>query len=432
MNTFKRDLFGTDDNERLLDVQSSDLEFKEITERCKFNDTHTTKIKVSRDASVIQISDVVLTGSENKDNNTQATEELQQQKPFPTILKLIVDATQGDFFGSIDDTDQHENSPDQNNKEKDNIPTMLDIVENAKHTHGIDLDEKQMVAYKIICSSFLIQIMKDQASQCTDCNRQQHSALIEETTKALIKNGGKEQLIMFITGPAGAGKTTAVKLAQNFCEEFCNACAIPFDQYSFFFTAYTGAAASDSGGRTTLTSLKIPICGALKDADELTTSILHNVKILIMDEISFMTKQQLNNIDKRLQGIFNCAEPFGGMSVIFSGDFRQMEFGSVSNDQLLYTTHSKMEFENLLNAALILDNKHRFKDDPEFGEMLTDMWFDDLSIEQKEMINERFIADKSQLPKYLEDNCHYACPTNAERNAIAMNNFIKHIESTHR
>jgi len=30
----------------------------------------------------------------------------------------------------------------------------------------------------------------------------------------------KEQLIMFLTGSAGAGKTTAVKLAQRFCFEF--------------------------------------------------------------------------------------------------------------------------------------------------------------------------------------------------------------------
>ena len=33
--------------------------------------------------------------------------------------------------------------------------------------------------------------------------------------------GAKEQLIMFLTGSAGAGKTTAVKLAQHFCFEFC-------------------------------------------------------------------------------------------------------------------------------------------------------------------------------------------------------------------
>jgi hypothetical protein len=309
---------------------------------------------------------------------------------------------------------------------------MMDIIEQAKQRNGIDLDEKQLVAYKMICSSFLIQVLKDQASQCTDNDKQQQSILIQQTMKSLKDYGGKEQLIMFLTGPAGAGKTTAVKLAQKFCEEFCNACAIQFDQHTFFFTAYTGAAASDCGGRTTLSSLKIPIYGPLGDADELTTSILQNVKILIIDEISFMTKQQLNNIDKRLQGIFNCAEPYGGMSIIFSGDFRQMELGSLTNEQLLYTTHSKMEFENSLNAALILENKHRFKDDPEFGSMLTDMWFSDLSIEQKELINERFIADKTQLPRFLGDNCHYACPTNADRNAIAINNFIRHIESTHR
>jgi hypothetical protein len=114
---------------------------------------------------------------------------------------------------------------------------------------------------------------------------------------------------------------------------------------------------------------------------------------------------------------------------------------TIPNNGLIDGTHSiqtssgytdSNKFENLLNAALILENKHRFKDDPEFGEMLTDMWFDDLSIEQKEKINERFVRDKSDLPKYLDDNCHYACPTNAERNAIAMNNFIRHIENTHR
>ena len=33
----------------------------------------------------------------------------------------------------------------------------------------------------------------------------------------------KEQLLMFLTGSAGAGKTTAVKLAQILCFEFCRA-----------------------------------------------------------------------------------------------------------------------------------------------------------------------------------------------------------------
>jgi hypothetical protein len=44
-----------------------------------------------------------------------------------------------------------------------------------------------------------------------------------------------------------------------------------------------------------------------------------------MDNISFMSVRDLQLISKRLQELFDCATPFGGMSVIFSGDFRQLE-----------------------------------------------------------------------------------------------------------
>jgi hypothetical protein len=75
---------------------------------------------------------------------------------------------------------------------------------------------------------------------------------------------------------------------------------------------------------------------------------------------------------------------------------------------------------------LILQNDHRFKEDPEFGKMLTDMWFDDLSVEQKQELNKRVVMDKRRLPKSLEDDCFYACPTNVHRNIIHANNFRKH------
>jgi hypothetical protein len=119
------------------------------------------------------------------------------------------------------------------------------------------------------------------------------------------------------------------------------------------------------------------------------------------------------------------------MSVIFSGDFRQLEPGQIDS-QLLYTTQSNMYFENLLNAALILENKHRFKEDPVYGQMMSDMWFDDLSVEQKKEINKRVVMDKRTIPDVLDDDCHYACPTNRHRNIISANNFRRHILATHR
>jgi hypothetical protein len=91
-----------------------------------------------------------------------------------------------------------------------------------------------------------------------------------------------------------------------------------------------------------------------------------------------------------------------------------------------------MYFENLLNTALILENKHRFKEDPVYGQMLSDMWFDDLSVEQKKEINKRVIMDKRTIPDVLDDDCHYACPTNKHRNIISANNLRRHIPATHR
>jgi len=49
----------------------------------------------------------------------------------------------------------------------------------------------------------------------------------------LIEMGGQEQLIMFLTGPAGCEKSTSINVAQEFCHQFCNAAAIAFTDKTF-------------------------------------------------------------------------------------------------------------------------------------------------------------------------------------------------------
>jgi type II secretory pathway predicted ATPase ExeA len=44
---------------------------------------------------------------------------------------------------------------------------------------------------------------------------------IEDIIKQLKARGGREQMLMFLTGPAGSGKSTAVMVSQHFCYEFC-------------------------------------------------------------------------------------------------------------------------------------------------------------------------------------------------------------------
>jgi hypothetical protein len=42
----------------------------------------------------------------------------------------------------------------------------------------------------------------------------------------LEARGGQEQLLLFLTGPAGSGKSTAMRVAEQFCYEFCVAVGV--------------------------------------------------------------------------------------------------------------------------------------------------------------------------------------------------------------
>ena len=61
---------------------------------------------------------------------------------------------------------------------------------------------------------------------------------------AFLSDHNPSQLIIFLTGPVGSGKSTAMKVAQQFCYDFCLAVGVMWSDHTFLFTAYTGAAAS--------------------------------------------------------------------------------------------------------------------------------------------------------------------------------------------
>jgi hypothetical protein len=82
--------------------------------------------------------------------------------------------------------------------------------------------------------------------------------------------------------------------------------------------------------------------------------------------------------------------------------------------------------------VIILENIHRFKDDPEYGQMLTRLWRDDLTQEDREKINTRVVGQNGvTLPPSFDGDVVYACATNKERNAIQAGIFRDHILSTH-
>ena len=111
----------------------------------------------------------------------------------------------------------------------------------------------------------------------------------------------------------------------------------------------------------------------------------------------------LKPLDRKLKEIKNRTQPFGGFTIIFAGDFRLLEPIGVNDNELLFSSRSSKHWENCINAVIILDNEHRFKEDPEYGQMLKRMWSGDLTKEDRMRINSRVLGSSGvELPPDFE------------------------------
>lgn len=134
---------------------------------------------------------------------------------------------------------------------------------------------------------------------------------------------------VFLTGSAGTGKTYTLRAYIEWLHEHGVPVAI---------TASTGIAATHMNGITIHSWSGIGIKDALTSTDLRSLRskqyIMKNVEkthVLIIDEISMLHRRQLDMINQALKYLRNSPEPFGGMQVVFAGDFFQLP--PVSKDQ---------------------------------------------------------------------------------------------------
>ena len=97
----------------------------------------------------------------------------------------------------------------------------------------------------MVCCTFLLQLLNDSLDPTSSIHRQAGLAVSQDERSDAINNlrdhilaqGGMDQMLLFLTGPAGAGKTTAIKAAERFCFEFCLACNVMWTDTLFFYAA---------------------------------------------------------------------------------------------------------------------------------------------------------------------------------------------------
>ena len=127
---------------------------------------------------------------------------------------------------------------------------------------------------------------------------------------------------VFITGPAGSGKTHLVNNYIKYLKD---------NDVEVGITASTGIAATHMGGTTvhSWTGMGIKDSLTMADLDELKTrKYLHDrferTKVLIIDEVSMLHHFRLDLIDQVCRHMKNNDRPFGGMQVVLCGDFFQL------------------------------------------------------------------------------------------------------------
>ena len=233
-------------------------------------------------------------------------------------------------------------------------------------------------------------------------NRKQRVAF-ETAVANVIKrenNEPTEQILGYIGGPGGTGKSQVIKAIVAFHEELKI-------KHKIRMTAYTGTAAKHIGGSTIHSLFNFGKQGKKKGNKQALEKKFEHVNTLIIDEVSMIGCRTLARISRRLNEAkhTDASVAFGGIDVIFTGDFIQF---SPIGEFALYTAwdetspiYAKKQYHidsqlgmNLwkqLNHIVLLDEQMRVTD-PAYMELLNRLREGKCNDHDVEMLNSRVVG----------------------------------------
>lgn len=230
--------------------------------------------------------------------------------------------------------------------------------------------------------------------------------LIDENNKIFFDAANlvleTEKDIVYLTGKAGTGKTIFLKyIKQNY-------------QKNCIVLAPTGIAAVNAGGQTIHSFFKLETTPYLGDDIRLSTpeiyerlrynkdhiSLLNNLSLIIIDEISMVRCDTLDAIDRILRAYRKSSKPFGGIRLLLIGDtFQLPPVADKSTLKLLAEQYdsphffSSVVYSKVKPMYIELDKPYR-QSELEYIDILNKIRVNRVSKEELQLLNTR-VADIS-------------------------------------
>jgi hypothetical protein len=337
------------------------------------------------------------------------------------MVQIIMDVTSSSFDISLTSTNVSHNCD------------MLNAVQSLDaFIDKYGLDKKQAAAFNIICSTFMLTYLEEYAASNTDVFNKES---IENAKRSLIGRGATTSLKMMLTGKGGGGKSHVIAAVESFCKYFCNATNQHYSSSVFIITASTNSAAVAINGKT-IHSVAQLNCSKADITSDICDVLWSEARIIIIDEISMLSIQDWYKMDRNLRDLLKQAKGisgkvYGGMNMVFSGDFFQLNpVGGLP----VYISEQNIYWDDI-DKCIILDGNHRFKRDHVWGGMLERLRIGQSTEEDIKLFNTRVVGTNGlKIPTRDELNgecISYCCKTNRMRNVVSDSNFMNILNSYH-
>ena len=283
------------------------------------------------------------------------------------------------------------------------------------------LDCYQMEAFEIITAAFVLTFFEEEdhgniSAVANQFEKEKQNLHCLGDWKKRSKDG---QIISLLHGPGGSGKSWVIDMVMQYAKEYTSHIAdFKFDKRTIIVTALTGCAATLIRGETLHSALGL---NSRQQIQAPSRKMFEQTRMIIVDEISFANERNIRKMNTNLKAFKDNDLPFGGIHVVFTGDFRQLDPVAAPP---LYLSDI---FAGFINLYMELKGKHRYSDDVAWGEFLWKFRDGTITIREIEEFNE-YLKQKRKRAA-LPQNIKYATYTNADRDMINANVFDKALDN---